>query len=136
MEVGVEGEEEEGEGQPDKLVLPAWGEGPCLLTTVHTLSWSGGLCCMLCHWLCLPQCEYFGRQGLTLLFLLSLLVLSRGARAVELLFGTLVGLVRVWRLSDHARALQSRGVVWWPSARVGHRGRGNGRWRVVPVTEV
>lgn len=52
------------------------------------------------------------------------------------LFGPLVGLVGVGRLGDHTRALQSRGVVWWPAACVGGRGRGNRRGRVLPFSEV
>lgn len=56
--------------------------------------------------------------------------------AARPLFGPLVGLVGVRRLGDHARALQGRGVVWRPAACVGHRGRGNGRGRVLPLGEV
>lgn len=121
------------EGGPNKSLLPAWErEGPCLLTAVHTLSWSGTPCCVLCHWLCLPQSHYFGRLGLTLLFLLGLLVLSWWACALK----PLVGLVGIWWLCDHARALQSCCVVRRPAARVGQRGRGGCGGLLVPISKV
>lgn len=122
-----------------------WGLGGALPVNpparAHTLSRSGSLWCVTCHRLCLPQSHYFGGQGLTLLFLLSVLLLGRRARALGaarplLLLGGLVSLVGVGRLRDHARALQGRGVVGRPAARVGGRGRRDGRGRVLTFAQV
>lgn len=93
----------------------------------------------MCHWLCLPQSHKFGGQGLTLLFLLSVLLLSRRActlGATRTLLGGLVSLVGVGRLRHHARALQGCGVVGRPATRVGGRGWRDGRGRVLAFAEI
>lgn len=49
--IGVEG------GDLINGFLPALGRGALPVNPVHTLSWSGSLRCMLCHWLWLPQSD-------------------------------------------------------------------------------
>lgn len=67
---------EGGKGGPKKMTFTCLREREREALPVHrcthTLSWSGAPCCVLS----LPQSHYFGRRGLTLLFLLALLVLG------------------------------------------------------------